>query len=79
MLGNRDNRGKESAEQYARLVLEHDLKSDPKPRRHISEVIRDNMRNVPPEILATMPSDGASAHAITSTACPRETRDGGLR
>jgi hypothetical protein len=52
-----------SAEQYARQLLEHDLESDAKPRRrHISQVIRDNMRDVPPEILATMPKDGASQH-----------------
>ena len=51
-----------SAEQYARLVLEDDLKSTVNPRRHISDVIRDNMRGVPPEILAAMPSDGASEH-----------------
>jgi hypothetical protein len=33
-----------------------------KPRRHISEVIRENMRRVPAEIMATMPKDGASEH-----------------
>jgi plasmid stability protein len=49
-----------SAEQYARQVLAQDL--EPAPRRHISEVIRDNMRKVPPEILAAMPKDGASEH-----------------
>ena len=49
-----------SAEQYARTVLEQNLKSD-RPR-HISEVIRDNMRDVSPEILATLPKDGASQH-----------------
>ena len=32
------------------------------PRRHISEVIRENMSRVPPEIMATMPKDGASEH-----------------
>jgi hypothetical protein len=51
-----------SAEQYARQVLEHDLEPARQPRRHISEVIRDNMRKVPPEILAAMPKDGASEH-----------------
>ena len=49
-----------SAEQYARTVLEQNLKSD-RPR-HISEVIRENMRDVPPEILAALPEDGASQH-----------------
>jgi len=50
-----------SAEEYARQVLQHDLEAA-KPRRHISEVIRDNMRNVPPEILAAIPKDAASEH-----------------
>ena len=51
-----------SAEQYARLVLENDLKSAAKPRRHIADAIVENMRNVPPEIMAAMPTDGASQH-----------------
>ena len=50
-----------STEQYAQQVLEHDLQSKPEPR-HISEVIRERMRNVPPEIMAAMPEDGASQH-----------------
>jgi hypothetical protein len=32
------------------------------PRRHIAEVIRERMSKVPPEIMATMPEDGASQH-----------------
>jgi len=51
-----------SAEQYARKVLEHDLEVAAAPRRHISEIIRENMRRVPPEIMAAMPKDGASQH-----------------
>jgi plasmid stability protein len=52
-----------SAEQYARQVLAHDLEAArPVRRRHISEVIRENMRKVPPEIMAAMPKDGASEH-----------------
>ena len=51
-----------SAEQYARSILERDLKSAPKPRRHISEVIRENVRQVPAEILDSIPADGASQH-----------------
>jgi hypothetical protein len=51
-----------SEEQYARRVLEHDLKSGGGPRKHISEVIRENMRDVPPEVLAQLPTDGASEH-----------------
>ena len=33
-----------------------------KPHRHISEVIRENMRDVPPEDLAKLPKDGAAEH-----------------
>ena len=32
------------------------------PRRHISEIIRENMSGVPAEIMATMPTDGDSQH-----------------
>jgi plasmid stability protein len=49
-----------SLEEYARQVLAHDLEAP--PRRHISEIIRENMSKVPPEIMATMPKDGASEH-----------------
>jgi len=63
-----------SAEEYARQVLEHDLGASGPRRRHISEVIRDNMRKVPPEIMAAMPKDGAPASTTTtSTGCPSET------
>jgi hypothetical protein len=33
-----------------------------RPHRHIADVIVENMRSVPPEIMATMPKDGASQH-----------------
>jgi hypothetical protein len=33
-----------------------------RPQRHISDVIAEAMRDVPPEVLATLPSDGASEH-----------------
>jgi len=32
------------------------------PLRHIADLIVENMRDVPPEIMATMPRDGASQH-----------------
>ena len=51
-----------SAEEYACQVLAHDLEAAGPRRRHISDVIRDNMLKVPTEILATMPKDGASEH-----------------
>ena len=31
-------------------------------RPHIADVIVENMRNLPPEIMASMPKDGASQH-----------------
>jgi hypothetical protein len=32
------------------------------PLRHIADMILENMKDVPPEIMATMPNDGASQH-----------------
>jgi len=32
------------------------------PDRHIAEAICENMQDVPPEVMATMPEDGASQH-----------------
>ena len=51
-----------SIEEYARKVLAHDLEADVGPRRHISEIILENMTKVPPEVMAQMPKDGASEH-----------------
>ncbi|MBV9265054.1 MAG: hypothetical protein JO061_02680 [Acidobacteriaceae bacterium] len=48
-----------SAEQYARQVLERDLEAGAE-RPPIWEIIAENMRQVPPEDLATLPRDGAS-------------------
>jgi len=50
-----------SPEQLARRVLESGLISD-SPTRHISQIIRENMRDVPPDVLAQLPTDGASEH-----------------
>ena len=33
-----------------------------RPHGHIADVICENMKDVPPEIMATMPKDGASQH-----------------
>ena len=33
-----------------------------RPPRHIADVIVENMQDVPPEIMARMPQDGASQH-----------------
>ena len=32
------------------------------PLRHIADIILESMKDVPPEIMATMPKDGASQH-----------------
>ena len=63
-----------SAEQYARRVLESGLKTGSPPRKHISEVIRDNMRDVPPEVLAKLPTDGASEHDHYIYGLPKRNR-----
>ena len=47
------------AEEYARQVLAQDLEAAPRPR-HISEVIAEIMKDVPPEDFAALPRDGAS-------------------
>ena len=49
------------------------------PHRHISDVIVENMRDVPPEIMARMPKDGASQHDITSMVGPRKRNDRAFR
>lgn len=51
-----------SVEQYASQLLEQDLQSSRSGTRHISEVILERMRKVPPKIMADMPVDGASQH-----------------
>ena len=52
-----------SPEEYAREVLRRNLETGgPGPRRHIAQVILDNMRDVPPEVLAQLPPDGANQH-----------------
>ena len=48
-----------SAEQYARLVLEHDLKTG-SSRRTISQTIREIWSDMPAGDQAKLPSDGAS-------------------
>ena len=51
-----------SEEEYARQVLARDLEAALPRRRHISDIIRENMSKVPPEIMSRMPKDGASEH-----------------
>jgi len=48
-----------SAEQYARTVLEHDLRSEPL-RQPISQSIREIWSDMPDEVRSKLPRDGAS-------------------
>ena len=48
-----------SAEQYARLVLERDLKTDA-VRQPISQAIREIWSDMPVEVRTKLPRDGAS-------------------
>ncbi len=43
-------------------LAEQELPPPSRPRRHIADVIVENMSNVPPDIMASMPKDGASQH-----------------
>ena len=58
-----------SAEQYVQQMVDRDLEEPARsaavpavPRRHISEVIREIMSDVPPEVFESLPRDGASEH-----------------
>jgi len=48
-----------SAEEYARQVLDRDLKPADQPRRHIPDVFREIWSDVPDEVRAKLPADGA--------------------
>ena len=48
-----------STEHYARMVLEQDLRADA-PQESISEAIREIWADMPAEVRAKLPRDGAS-------------------
>ena len=50
-----------SAEQYAQDMLAHEIESG-YSHQHISEVLAGSLLDVPPEVLAMLPKDGASQH-----------------
>ena len=50
-----------SLEEWLQKLAEQDPPAS-RPHRHIADVIRENMQDVPPEIMARMPKDGASQH-----------------
>jgi hypothetical protein len=45
-----------------KLAGTQDRAPEEAPLQHIANIILDNMRSVPPEIMAAMPEDGASQH-----------------
>lgn len=49
-------------EAWLQNLAEQELPPPSRPRRHIADVIVENMSNVPPDIMASMPKDGASQH-----------------
>jgi len=50
-----------SLEEWMQRLAEP-ARPDDRPLRHIADIIIENMKDVPPEIMATMPEDGASQH-----------------
>jgi len=50
-----------SLEAWIVKLAEPDPPATP-PRQHIARFIAESMKDVPPEIMATMPTDGASHH-----------------
>ncbi len=50
-----------SLEAWLRKLAEEDDPA-PLPRKHIADAIAEEMRDVPLEVMALMPTDGASQH-----------------
>jgi hypothetical protein len=50
-----------SIEEWIQKLAEPDLQAE-RPLQTAAKIILDSMRKVPPEIMATMPKDGASQH-----------------
>jgi hypothetical protein len=51
-----------SVEEWIQKLAQPELRSVARPLQHIADIILDNMKDVPPEIMAAMPKDGASQH-----------------
>jgi hypothetical protein len=49
-------------QRLAHDTTSHGVQAGAAPRRHIADIIRENMQDVPPEAMAKMPLDGASEH-----------------
>ena len=50
-----------------------------RPLQAAAEIILSSMRNVPPEMMAAIPGDGASQHDHYIYGWPKKTHDGSLR
>ena len=50
-----------SVEEWIKKLAEPEQPAS-RPPHHIADIIVENMKDVPPEIMATMPKDGASQH-----------------
>jgi plasmid stability protein len=50
-----------SVEEWIQRLAEQ-ARSNDRPVQHIADIICENMKDVPPEIMAAMPEDGASQH-----------------
>ena len=50
-----------SLEAWLQKLAQEERPASP-PQQHIADVILKNMRDVPPEVMARMPQDGASQH-----------------
>jgi plasmid stability protein len=50
-----------SLEAWVQKIAEQDLTVD-RPMQTAADIILSRMRNIPPEIMASMPKDGASQH-----------------
>jgi hypothetical protein len=44
------------------LRLAEEERPATRPHRHIADVLVEDMQDVPPEVMASMPKDGASQH-----------------
>jgi hypothetical protein len=53
-----------SLEEWLQKLAEQEtaIKSPEKPLQAVAEIILSSMRDIPPEIMASMPKDGASQH-----------------
>ncbi|MGD0697884.1 MAG: hypothetical protein ABSB82_23965 [Terriglobia bacterium] len=51
-----------SLEAWLQKLAEKERPATTRPHRHIADAIVENMQDVPPEVMARMPKDGASQH-----------------